>query len=274
MSDAQTNIPIDDNTPPKVVYKTITRELAVVLSSKEINVVAREVGRKTTLLRSMQDAKKAEGIRRKAEIDEVDSDIKRMCTVLESGKELRPVECREFFESGSMVVMRVDTAERISIRPASMQDRQIAFGGLGGESADTSHAPDDDSMGDLAAASRNAAGDGATADEPAESDGTGIVRDDTGERVGAVVSSSVGAGVFVGDGSEDGELAPGQRDPEDQGESVIEYDDGPPEDRGVAIATIGEAVAAKEASKRKAGKPKAKAAKPAPKAKPAKAKRR
>jgi len=234
--------------------KRLSRELGVKLNDAEIKVLGRELGRKYAARQQLDDKRKLVAADFKSQIGKHDEDIRRMSSALEKGEEIRPVECVEYYEAGAIITKRTDTNEVIDTRAATLQERQRGlFGGDHGEGADTSAAPDDDV---------EDSDEGYEDFRVAHDGGAGTVRADDGERVGEVVMSSMGDGVFVGDESPDGDNNAAQ----DAEEAALSAQDLEVQNER-ASATIAEQAAAKNGHGKNAKNGKTKTEKKAGKAK-------
>lgn len=136
-----------DTTPiePKDIKRTFRQELPCALSDNERLVIGSRLSAKL----KERDAVKAKakqvageyGVKVKA----LDNEIGRMAEAVDSGNELREVQCTEAWLGGSQIrVVRDDTGVTLDIRPASAHERQEPIPGLGDDDGTDGQGDDGD----------------------------------------------------------------------------------------------------------------------------------
>lgn len=199
---------------------TFTRELPVRLSDAELQSYGKMLADKIGEQELAEARKKQSVAEWSGKIKAIENEVKRLADARSKGAELRPVECADRFNAGTVEVVRLDTHEIIDVRPADLRDRQL----------DLPELDEDDHV--------EAAGHVG----PPEDDG------------GSMHTSTVGDAVYVGgespdDDGETDEPAPfeGSEDhgesPSDNGESAA--DDGETRDNVIPISGMKKARNAK-----------------------------
>lgn len=164
---------------PEVISDPYKKELSCKLSDETLQMYGAMLARKLKERDALDEKKKAVGKEYSAKISVIDQDIRRMADARDKGEELRPIDCVDRWNNGTVETVRLDTAEVVEVRAATPADRQT----------DAFIPGIDDDVPDF--------GEPAPSAEEAEADN------------GEVVTSSVGDQVFVGDGLEDPEFCPG-----------------------------------------------------------------
>jgi hypothetical protein len=108
--------------------KTVER-LPCKLTADEILLKARQLSQFSKDVDQLEDEKKAEAARIKADIEEKESAIKALMQEVYSGEEVRPVECveRPRYDALMVDLIRSDTGAVVSSRPMHPSERQTAL---------------------------------------------------------------------------------------------------------------------------------------------------
>lgn len=111
---------------------TFFRQVAVKLTNEEKLLKAQEVAELVAEVGRLEDEKKSVGSDFKARIDERNASMRRLAYQLRSGTELREVECFERLKAhkDKVEIVRTDTLEVVSERPATPEDRQLSLNQL------------------------------------------------------------------------------------------------------------------------------------------------
>jgi len=185
------------------VIKTFSRELPVNLNDHELQQYGRMLAEKVKEEELAVEQKALRNKEMNGKIQGIRNEIKRIADARAKGQELRPVKCIERLRNGVVEIVRTDVNEVVDVRPADMRDLQTSM-----------DLDMDDTDEETASAEPPDVGPGP---DDGANDGTGTVRSQEGERVGEVISSSFGDGVFVGDGEELEDEHPPSGDDEEEG---------------------------------------------------------
>jgi hypothetical protein len=119
--------------PPKRTFK---RDLGYRLSFEEIHDYGKKLARKKVERDALDEKKKNLTKQLNGQLAEIDAEVDRLSDAVDTGEELRSVECGEFFEGSQKVVRRLDTYEEIDRGPLSWADQQTEIPGLDADSDD------------------------------------------------------------------------------------------------------------------------------------------
>jgi len=169
------------NATTDIIKRNLKRELPCALDDDEVLIHARAATKKRAELRVIEAEIAEERKKQKERVAGVEKEIARLDAIVESGKERRIVVCHEKWANGAVHLVREDTGEVVDTRQATAADRNLVVPGSGLDvENDNQPAPK---------RARKSKVDGGSA--------------------GAVVTSSVGDKVFVGDGADpDATLTP------------------------------------------------------------------
>ncbi len=114
--------------------------LECILTEQEINNYAKQLSSENQRKKAIEDDKKASNSKFKAQIDLCDSQIARLSRLISSGKELRDIDCKVYYNTpdpGFKTTVRLDTDERVRIQPMNPNELEDLFiNGLGEQDSD------------------------------------------------------------------------------------------------------------------------------------------
>jgi len=119
------------NAPNEEYGKEFQRELPVALTDIELQMQGKILADKVREKEFLVEKRKQLNSEFATKIKAVDLQIKRIADARSKGQELRPVQCRERFHSGTIEVVRLDTKEVVDSRPAELRDLQTSLPGTG-----------------------------------------------------------------------------------------------------------------------------------------------
>jgi hypothetical protein len=112
----------------------VTRELPVTLTDEELLRYGSMQAANAKRIDQLDEKKKSVAKQYSAEIAEIETEQKRLAEAISKKEELRPVICAERFHAGTVELVRLDTNEVVSVRPAGRLDLdQEEIPGLGDE---------------------------------------------------------------------------------------------------------------------------------------------
>jgi hypothetical protein len=201
------------NATTDIIKRNLKRELPCALDDDEVLIHARAATKKRAELRVIEAEIAEERKKQKERVAGVEKEIARLDAIVESGKERRIVVCHEKWANGAVHLVREDTGEVVDTRQATAADRNLVVPGSGLD-------VETDGERDMKPGKRG---------KKAKVDGGSA---------GAVVTSSVGDKVFVGDGG--GEVVTGDQIREELARQLDEAKSDP------LTANIAERAAAKK----------------------------
>jgi hypothetical protein len=110
--------------------REFTQQLRVDLTDHELTEKAREQARKQNTLDQEEIDKKRASSEFANRIKAIKADLSRLAYTVDTGYELREVQCVQFFdrpEKGKKSTIRIDTKEVVSVEDMSPADRQMSL---------------------------------------------------------------------------------------------------------------------------------------------------
>jgi len=116
---------------PATNKRKFRREIPVKLSDDETRAYGQQLARKEHEWTALDEKRKTVAAEYKTQLGGVSTEINRLTLAINSGEEMRAVECYEDVTATQVLIKRADTGEVVDQRPATFADHQVdMFDGL------------------------------------------------------------------------------------------------------------------------------------------------